>query len=288
MKLRRVLAVTLSAMLVAGGAVAAKAVALESERATLVAQATQLNAEVAAAEARGDYLQDAIDLAEDESDDLAALLEVRPGFVVELKDLAAALERAGGRIDTASLRVAALAAQQTVLDEREDPAVVTNATATVHALVAKVNDDVVNWEASQVQLAGGPRWSSGGADDYTRVRAALDLVGGAGIGLYESTSCAGGTAAACANSNGYIKYTAAIATWSDDRLHWAMAHELAHIYQFRVWGSLNASASYRSMFGADPEFLANCMAVVRGYPGSVGCDGGQQAWASGIWVGAVG
>ena len=33
--------------------------------------------------------------------------------------------------------------------------------------------------------------------------------------------------------------------------------------------------------------IANCMAVVRGYPGAVSCDGEQQAWSSGIWVGAV-
>ncbi|MGF6824716.1 hypothetical protein M2317_003649 [Microbacterium sp. ZKA21] len=126
-----------------------------------------------------------------------------------------------------------------------------------------------------------------GVDGYARVRAALDLVGGGDVGLEESSSCAGGTAAACANSNGYIKYRSDVATWSDDRLNWAMAHELAHIHQFQVWGALNDSDGYHRLFGGDPEFLANCMALVRGYAGAVGCDADQQAWASAIWVGAV-
>lgn len=92
---------------------------------------------------------------------------------------------------------------------------------------------------------------------------------------------------ACANSDGYIKYRADVAGWSESRLNWAMAHELAHIFQFQVWGALNSSSSYFSLFSGDPEFLANCMALVRGYPGAVGCDGDQQIWASAIWVGAV-
>ncbi|MFB7251152.1 hypothetical protein [Microbacterium sp. NPDC056234] len=124
-------------------------------------------------------------------------------------------------------------------------------------------------------------------DGHSRVRAALDLVGGEDVGLEASSSCAGGTAAACANSDGYIKYSAEVATWSDSRLQWAMAHELAHIHQFRVWGALNDSGAYQELFGGDPELLANCMALVRGYAGAVGCDSDQQAWASGVWVGVV-
>ncbi len=135
------------------------------------------------------------------------------------------------------------------------------------------------WTASSAQASG--------ADGYARVRAALDLVGGGDVGLEESSSCAGGTAAACANSNGYIKYRSDVASWSESRLNWAMAHELAHIHQFRVWGALNDSDGYHRLFGGDPEFLANCMALVRGYAGTVGCDADQQVWASAIWVGVV-
>ena len=204
-----------------------------------------------------------------------------------MQALTVALKGAEGRVDTAAHRAAALSAQQTVAAEKENPDTVAAATATVHALTEKVGTEVASWQAVQSSGPGGPAWSSSGPDGYARVRAALDLVGGGGVGLYESSSCAGGNAPACANSNGYIKYRADIANWGAGRLNWAMAHELAHIYQFRVWGSLTSSGAYGSLFGGDPEFLANCMAVVRGYPGSVGCNGDQQAWASGIWVGVV-
>lgn len=283
------LAVTAAVAAILAVGVAERANSLDDERAATLAELRTV--EVAADEAaqHGDYLRGAIGGAEDDVADRAAVLAVRPAFVAEIAALSAALGRADGRVDTTADRASALSAQQAVLTERADPVVVTNATATVHALTAKIDGDVSTWLAAQQarRAPGGPAWSSSGPDGYARVRAALDRVGGSGVGLYESSSCAGGTAAACANSNGYIKYRADIANWGADRLNWAMAHELAHIYQFQVWGALTSSAAYQSMFGGDPEFLANCMAVVRGFPGSVGCDGDQQAWASGIWVGAV-
>ncbi len=285
--IRRVLSVAVvAALLLAAGAVS-RAAALDAERATVIAELRALTDSARTAQMRTDHLQGAVEIAESESADRAAVLEMRPAFVTEISALSSAISAADGKVDVSTHRASALAVQQTVLAERSDPAVVANATATVHALTAKIGEDVAGWQARQAVGPGGPAWSSSGPDGYARVRAALDRVGGGSVGLYESSSCAGGTAPACANSSGYIKYRADIAGWSADRLNWAMAHELAHIYQFQVWGSLNASAAYDSMFGGDPEFLANCMAVVRGYPGSVGCSGDQQTWASGIWVGAV-
>lgn len=272
-----------------GAGIAERAVALDEERATVLGELRTVALAADDAAAQGDHLRGEIAAAEKESAERAAVLAVRPAFAAEIAALSAALGRAEGKVDTTADRASALSAQQAVLAERADPDVVTNATATIHALAAKIDGDVTVWQTAQAARRGpgGPAWASSGPDGYARVRAALDRVGGGGIGLYESASCAGGSAAACANSNGYIKYRADIANWSADRLNWAMAHELAHIYQFQVWGALTSSASYQSLFGGDPEFLANCMAVVRGFPGSVGCDGEQQAWASGIWVGAV-
>ncbi len=289
MRLHRVLAVTVSVAVVLGGAIVSKAVALEGERVDLLTAAITARDRADAAEGRGQHLVGLIEAAESESADLAAVLDVRPGFVMELGAFSAALKAAEGKVDTETQRTAALATQETVLEERADPDTVVAATATIHALTVKVDGEVDEWERAQAAQAApsGPRWSSGGADGYARVRAALDRVGGGGIGLYESSSCAGGTAPACANSDGYIKYRADIANWSASRLNWAMAHELAHIYQFTVWSALNSSSRYQSLFGGNPEFLANCMAVVRGFPGSVGCNAEQQEWASGIWVGAV-
>ena len=275
-----------TAVMLAGGLIA-KAHSLEEARAEAFEQAIVLASSAREAEMRTTYLTGAIDIAEAETAERAAVLDVRPAFLAELSALGAALAAAGGKIDTAAHRAAAVSAQQMVLEERRRPETVAAATATIHALTAKLGEEVSTWEAAQRVITRTPAGSSAGGGGYERVRAALDRVGGAGVGLYESSSCAGGSAPACANSNGYIKYRADVATWSSDRLHWAMAHELAHIYQFQVWGTLTSSGTYQSLFGGDPEFLANCMAVVRGFPGSVGCDSDQQAWASAIWVGAV-
>ncbi|WP_431074304.1 hypothetical protein [Microbacterium phyllosphaerae] len=285
--IRRVFSVTMVAAILLAAGVIGRAVALDEDRAVAIAELQTLSQSTRTAQMRTDHLEGAIDLAERDTAARAAVLEVRSAFVEEVAALSAAMAGAEGKVDTAAHRASVLSAQQTVLAERKDPATVVAATATVHALIDRVGEDVTTWEAAQYAAPEGPAWSSSGPDGYARVRAALDAVGGGGVGLYESSSCAGGTAPACANSNGYIKYRADISNWSADRLRWAMAHELAHIYQFRVWGSLTSSGSYQSMFGADPEFLANCMAVVRGFPGAVGCNGDQQAWASGIWVGAV-
>lgn len=279
--------VTLVAALLLACGVVSRAVALDEDRAAVIAELRALSQSTRTAEMRTDHLEGSIEVAEDATADRAAVLDVRPAFLDEVAALSSAISGADGKVDTAAHRASALAAQKTVLAERDDPATVIAATATVHALIEKVGEDVSSWEAAQYAAPSGPAWSSSGPDGYARVRAALDTVGGVGVGLYESASCAGGTAPACANSNGYIKYRADIAGWGADRLNWAMAHELAHIYQFRVWGALTSSDAYYSMFGGDPEFLANCMAVVRGYPGSVGCDGAQQSWSSAIWVGTV-
>ncbi|WP_307376300.1 hypothetical protein [Microbacterium sp. W4I20] len=281
------LSVTVAAAILLSAGMVARADALEHQRTDAVVELTALAAQARSAAQRTDYLEGSVERAERDTADRAAVLEVRPAFVTEIKALRTAIERAEGKVDTDTHRASALSAQQTVVAEKVDPDTVTAATATVHALTAKLTGEVSDWQAAQSAGPGGPVWTTSGPDGYARVRAALDRVGGGGVGLYESSSCAGGNAPACANSNGYIKYRADIANWSEGRLNWAMAHELAHIHQFRVWGALNSSSAYGSLFGGDPEFLANCMAVVRGYAGSVGCNGDQQAWASGIWVGAV-
>ncbi|MBP3977419.1 hypothetical protein [Microbacterium sp. BLY] len=286
--MRRALAVVVAAAVLLAASVTARAEGLEHERAEALAELAVVAARSQDAAQRTDHLSGAIAQAEQDTADRAAVLAVRPAFLNELSTLAAALRNADGKVDTAVQLASARSAQETVRAERTDPDTVVAATATLRALTQKVGTEVAGWQAAQTAGPGGPPWSSSGPDGYARVRAALDRVGGGGVGLYESSSCAGGTAPACANSNGYIKYRADIAGWSEGRLNWAMAHELAHIYQFRVWRTLTSSNAYAAMFGGDPEFLANCMAVVRGFPGSVGCSGEQQTWASGIWVGVVG
>lgn len=286
--MRRALAVGVAAALLLVAGVLDRAYSLDAERADAQAELVALSQAADAAEGRTLHLEGAVDRAEHDAADRAAVLEVRPAFVDAVTAFAAALQRAEGAVDATALRASVVSAQESVRVERVDPNTVTNATAAVQALTASIDEQIAQRdEAQQSVAAGQPGAESGGAQGFERVRQALDQVGGAGVGLYESSSCAGGEAPACANSGGYIKYRADIASWSMPRLQWAMAHELAHIYQFRVWGALNDAPAYVSLFGSDPEFLANCMALVRGYPGSQGCGPEQQAWASAIWVAAV-
>lgn len=286
--MRRALAVGIAAAMLLVAGVLDRAYTLDAERADAQAELVALSQAADAADGRTLHLEGSVERAEQDAADRAAVLEVRPAFIDAVAAFDAALQRAEGIIDTTAPRASVVSAQESVRVERVDPTVVTNATASVQALTVSVDAQVAQRDSAQrIDSAAQPGAESGGAQGFERVRQALDQVGGSGVGLYESSSCAGGEAPACANSEGYIKYRADIASWSMPRLQWAMAHELAHIHQFRVWGALNAAPAYASLFGSDPEFLANCMALVRGYPGSQGCGPEQQAWASAIWVGAV-
>jgi len=286
--MRRTVAVVVTIAAVLTSGLVAKAETQNAERIDALTHAVALDERATRAEARSLTLSVAVAQATQGQASREAVLELRPTFVDELQELTEALSAAEGKVDTDDERAAAVAAQKAVLAERDDPEAVADASATIDALTDEVTRATENWASASGDTSAAPGSSGEDSGGYARVRAALDRVGGGGVGLYESASCAGGSAPACANSNGYIKYRADIAGWSNERLHWAMAHELAHIHQFRVWDSMNAAAAYQSLFGGDPEFLANCMAVVRGYPGAVGCSAEQQEWASGIWVGAVG
>lgn len=232
----------------------------------------------------------------------AVLVDRRGDFVSSIADVSRVFAAASGKVDTSSQRAQVLEAQERVLAEREDAATVVDAVAEVDGIAASVTQAVAAYDAEQQRLAAeaaaraartsGAAWSAAPpatGSAYDRVRAALDRVGGAGVPLQEfGGSCAGGFAAACASSTGVIFFTAALAGWSDSRLHWAMAHELAHIRQFRIWGQLQASGAYAALYGGNIELLANCMAAQRGYPsGAVSCSGAQIDFGAAIWNGYV-
>ncbi|HQX35475.1 MAG TPA: hypothetical protein PLA13_03870, partial [Microbacteriaceae bacterium] len=129
--------------------------------------------------------------------------------------------------------------------------------------------------------SAGGGGGGGGGSAVDRARAALNQVGGGHIAVraYDG-NCQGRYADACSFSSGYIAVAPAVAGFSQSRLVWAMAHELAHQAQFGVWGALQRSGSYSALFGNNAEALANCMAAVRGY-GS--CSGAQADFARGVW-----
>jgi len=93
-------------------------------------------------------------------------------------------------------------------------------------------------------------------------------------------NCQGRYADACSYSSGYIAVAPAIAGYGQGRLQWAMAHEFAHQVQFSVWGALQRSGTFASLFGGDMEALANCMAAAKGYGP---CAGAQLEFARGVW-----
>jgi len=206
------------------------------------------------------------------------LLDARAAFVASIGRADEAFTSASGKIDTSAQRAGILALQQKVLVERLDASVVTDAAAAADTVTAAVATAVAEHERVPGPVAGG----------YDRVRAVLDRVGGAHVRLEEAAGACGGAAATACASPGVIRFTPGLATWSDGRLHWAMTHELAHVYQFTVWGELVASGGYSSLFGGNIELLANCMAAQRGHPSAnVSCSGPQLQWAGAIWGGAV-
>lgn len=234
------------------------------------------------------------------------LLDARAGFVTALGGASSALAAAAGKVDTTAQRDSIHLLQDAVQLERTDPATVIEATNTVVATTTVVTNAVAAYDAEQRRLeeeraraasrssgsrsgaATGPRLASTGSA-YDRVRAALDRVGGGGVPLEQyDGACGSVQAAACALPSGVIRFTPGLAGWSEGRLHWAMAHELAHIRQFGIWGSIMNSAGYSSLFGGNIELLANCMAAQRGYgSANVSCSGAQLQWAGAIWTGGV-
>lgn len=279
-------------------------VAQRTEISADIRAATELHADLeerlAAAATAGAELQSEFAALRAETATYDALLAARKTFTDAVAAVDKALASADGKVDTSAERASILALQETVLAERADPKTVTDAATSVGGVIEKVGTAVAEYDAEQARRAALALVWRGGASStapaaaatdgsgYARVRAALDRVGGGGVPLEEfGGACAGTNAPACA-SPGIIRYRADVATWSNARLNWVMAHELAHIYQYSVWGALNSSGGYGSLFGRNIEYLANCMAAARGYPSSnVSCSGEQLAWAGALWSRSV-
>ena len=146
--IRRVLSVAMVATLMLAAGVVSRAVALDEDRAAAIAELRSLAQSTRTAEMRTDHLEGSIAIAEKDTAARAAVLEVRPAFVVEIAALREAMEGADGKIDTSAHRAAAMSAQASVLAERKDPATVIAATATVNSLIDRVGQDVGSGEAA--------------------------------------------------------------------------------------------------------------------------------------------
>jgi hypothetical protein len=298
---RRGFGIVIVAALVVTSFVLSRRSVLQEEVDEAAQVAAALEAELEETEREVEATSEELADLQETSSTYALLLRERAEFVAAIDKAEAAFAKAKGEVDTADERNRILRLQQKVLGEREDASAVDAASREVVKVAAGVAREVAarieerRLAALQSASQSGA-WSGGSATatstsggGHARVRAALDRVGGRGFALKRySGSCSGVRAPACASPGGVIYYAPEVARWSTARLHWVMAHELAHQYQFRVWNKLVASSGYRSLFGSNIELLANCMAHQRGYPsGRVSCSGKQLTWAGSIWRGSV-
>lgn len=122
-------------------------------------------------------------------------------------------------------------------------------------------------------------------------RAHLDKLGGKSIPLIEFNGwCSGVKVSGCANTDGYIMINKSLDSLSKSRQQWVVTHEYAHQKQFAVWSKLNKSATYKRLFGSNPEFLANCMASQRGYTNhgdNKRCTKERLTYSANVWKGVV-
>lgn len=226
-----------------------------------------------------------------------ALLIERANFVAAVASAAAAFTSASGKVDVAAHHAAVIVAQDAVLTEKVDAAVVASQTTVVNGIAAQVTADVAAFDEQAARSSSAGR-STGGASSsggnagvgwFEDFRQRLNDVGGGHIALVEYDGwCGSQFAAACSFMDGTIKVHSSIADMSSGARSWAAAHEYAHQVHFVYWFQVNNSPGYQQLFGSNPETLANCMAASAGY-GNRGqhCSGEMLDWAGGIWGGHI-
>lgn len=252
----------------------ARASASETETAKLVAETRAVTQHVAAAQ---------------------AVLNKRPAFLSAIADFRTAADAATGKVDIAAERAVVLAAQAAVVAERTNPASVDTQTKIVTDATAKVMAAVAAWQGAH-QLPAPKKLpttrratpSAPASDWLAEARSILDQVGGTGIPLEAYDGHCGSKVAVGCSQAGIIKVAPTFASMSTSRKYWAMTHELAHQYQFRIMSQLRASATFGSLFGGNLELLANCQAADHGHPSAYqSCSSTQLSWAQNIWNGVV-
>lgn len=290
---RRGIGLLVAACVLMGGSAIAGRAELQQRLDQVDSRATALEAELADALRAGERADEALADARETWATYALILAQRADFAAAVQQAEDAFAQAKGKLDTDPERSTVLALQQDVAAERTDAAAVVRAIQGVEAVTSDVTARVAAYDEALLRVSRNATGSLAATDasrpGAARVRAALDAVGGAGVPLQEyGGSCDGVAAAACASPSGVIFFSDDVTRWTDARLHWVMAHELAHIHQFRVWTPLVSSAGYGSLFAGDIELLANCMAQQRGFPsGTVWCSQAQLAWAAEVWRGVV-
>lgn len=317
-----------AAMLVVTIVATGSAVFFGSQYANVNARVSELEAAAASASQQAGDSQSRIEELEasvTEKDQQIAsqneLLESRKGFLTALEEASALIAEARPKVSVAEFYSTVSAEQEKVLKERSNPSVVTNATATVREAMNVLRTAVKDFDDEQARVeeerarqdidpndeppAGGTAPGAPGASTpsspnstpedsaLANVRSALNAVGGGWVRLERADMvCDMETALACAYYEGKVvvknEYLNESAEW------WTgpMAHEYAHMIQYKNWYALQESQTLTSLFGQGQiEPLADCMATVkvpswRG-PYHPDCTSEQLAYAQRVWNGSV-
>lgn len=254
-----------------------------------------------------------------------SLVEKRPAYVEALKLFSAEYAAAESRIDTSGERQIVLDSQTKVLST-ESPEDIDTEINNVNQQKQSLTDRIATYNAEQEANAAREAAEEKAAAEraevekeqkqnipgtqkpeqsqpspqpqpqrpqqswFDQMRQILNDVGGSDVTLeiYDG-KCGDVTAEACTKFNGVIQVSENISGWSYSWKVWAMRHELAHVYQLKVWDQIMNSPTYKNMFGSYIELLANCMAAGRGSPltGNMACTDEQVRWADNIWYGRV-
>lgn len=239
----------------------------------------------AKADAKGDLKEVTAQVEEQSAQvpTLAAVLEARPAFLEQVAKAKTVFERAAAKkVDITGARKKVLAAQDVVAAERASASVVAEQARVVAQVVVDVTEAIAEKVRSSTPATDG--W-------FEDFRARLDKVGGAHVPLREFDGVCGDVrAVACTFSADDIAVSKDIASYSSSRKDWVAAHELAHTYQWKKWGALQASKGFQQLFGGDVELLANCMVTGRGVTdhGHLSkCTPERVAWAAKVYDGAI-
>lgn len=128
------------------------------------------------------------------------------------------------------------------------------------------------------QPAPAPKPAGGAFEQY---RAILNEVGGSSVPLVWKSGISAET-----SSDGTIYVGEGAASYNNP--YWAMRHELAHVYQFRVgYYAIMESAAFNSAYGGNIEVLANCMAAFMGSSIGESCGGNRATVANAVLAGRV-
>lgn len=298
---------------------------LEQRAVSLSGQVSSVSLALSGAEVEIDKKQEETTLLEKQSDDLQRVLDLRSNLISVSSEAVTALTSADGKVDVSDLRNR-LIASQVAYSKSQDTTGAQAAIDAVKQVTAEASSRVGDFDRQAAEAAsrstssdsgssssrgsqrsdrdessaprqsdggGGNSDSGGGGGDYfSEARSILDSFGGGWVRIESfDGNCAGTYTWACSSPGGSIMVSPDFAGRSSWNKRWTMMHEYAHQFQFPIMGAIQGSPTYQSLFGGNGgrpaiEWLANCMASLRGYE-VWSCSQAQYDYASAVWAGSA-